>query len=89
MQAVEQRPSSGDLEKGKRETAPKRNRKKVEKLLENLLTNEGECGILFGHIRSEEKRGRKKLEKVLKNLLTNRNGCDIIVGLSKRQQTDH
>ena len=34
--------------------------KKVEKLLKNLLTNERECDILFGHFRSRSERGAKK-----------------------------
>ena len=57
--------------------------KKVEKLLENLLTRGGTCDILFRHFLTERMDGEKFFEKLFKNHLTSVMGCGIIVGLSK------
>ena len=56
MQAVTERATA-------RDGTEKKPQKKLKKLLKNLLTNARECGILFGHIRSEEKEVEKNLKK--------------------------
>ena len=56
MQAVNERATA-------RDGTEKKPQKKLKKLLKNLLTNARECGILFGHIRSEEKEVEKNLKK--------------------------
>ena len=65
-------------------------RKKLKKLLENLLTKRKRCDTM-GELLCEKQAPEKitkKVEKLLKNLLTNGKRCDIIVGHFRREARD-
>ena len=48
-----------------RKTVHRESRKKLKKLLKNLLTNARECDIILGHFSAGLASGKKRLKKVL------------------------